>query len=67
MADTVFAIVVDGEVAGTLVYSDQSAVADIAERHIAALRSPHTIVEAPSIEVKPGWTFDGTEFLPPVQ
>jgi hypothetical protein len=67
MADIIFAIVIDGEVAGTLVYPENGPRADITERHTAALRSSHTIVEATGTEVKPGWSYDGSEFHPPAE
>ena len=61
-----FAVVVDGEVAGTLGF-DSSANPSTMERMVAALRSPHQIVESPTVDVAHGWTYDGSEFHPPVK
>ena len=65
MSNVVFAIVVDGEVAGTLVYPDDTQRPDIVSRHIAALQSDPKIVPVVGQTVELGWIYNGTEFIPP--
>ena len=59
-----FAIVVEGDVAFTMKYPIE------AENAIAALRSNPQIVEVPDEiknDVKGGWTYDGENFIEPVE
>jgi hypothetical protein len=64
MSEIRFAVVVDGEVAGTL--SINSTNTDNAStKLIPALRSNPIIVEDTSLTVKGGWTYNGTEFVNP--
>jgi hypothetical protein len=62
-----FAIIVDNDVASTLVVSDENESTDQAQRLIAALRSDFTILETENHNVKPGWTWDGTNFVEPLE
>lgn len=66
MSDIVkFALVIDGEVAGT-VHFDTSLNHPSMPRLIAAYRSNPEIIEVSDQGVAHGWTYDGTEFHPPV-
>ena len=58
-----FAIVVEGDVAGTITLDDTWEGENV-PRLIAALESNPQIVPAP-VEAKFGWTWDGTNFIQP--
>lgn len=60
-----FAVVVGDEVAGTISLPDDPAV-EVAQRFIAAYRSNPVIIETTEENVAYGWTWDGTNFVPPV-
>ena len=60
-----FAIIVDNEVASTLVITDENETTDSAQRLTAALRSDFVIVETENHDVKNGWTWDGNNFIAP--
>lgn len=61
-----FAIVVDGEVAATIHFSDEEAAAhEPVGRMVAALSSDPKVIQSP-IDVEFGWTYDGSNFIPPV-
>jgi hypothetical protein len=62
-----FAIVVDGDVAGTISIDDAN-TSESARRHIAAYNSDPKIIPVPSdIAVAYGWTYeDGVFVSPPV-
>jgi hypothetical protein len=62
-----FAIIVDNEVASTLVITDENESLDQTQRLAAALRSDFTILETENHNVKPGWTWDGTNFVEPLE
>jgi len=64
MAIRKFAIVVDGDVAGTI-HFDEDSKEPAAQRLMAALSSDPKIIESPE-NVEHGWTYDGTQFLPPL-
>lgn len=67
MAIRRFAVVVEGEVAGTISVDDES-TNDAAQRHIAAFSSDPKIV--PIFGEDPvdfGWTYDGEAFTPPAE
>ena len=67
MAIRRFAVVVDGDVAGTISVDDESPN-DAAQRHIAAFDSDPKIVPIFGEEpVDFGWTYDGETFTPPVE
>lgn len=66
MAAVRFAVVVDGEVAITIVIDDESPI-EAAHRAIAAYRSPHQVIEYFDENVKEGWFFDGTTFSAPTE
>lgn len=58
-----FAIVVDGDVAGTVALEDgQSPIID---RIIAAYQSNPTIIPIADETIAFGWTYDGANFYPP--
>lgn len=60
-----FAVVVDGEVAGTLSISENEP-SEVAQRHLAAYDSDPRIIPIKTEDpVDHGWTYDGTSFLPP--
>ena len=69
MANQKFAIIVDGEVAATLAIDDE-VQSDSLQRVIAAYMSDPKIIHIPNEEqhsgVVFGWTYDGSEFHPPV-
>ena len=56
-----FALVIEGEVAGTIQYPTDLGNPTI-ERIIAALRSDPKIVEIFDHNIKLGWSYDGTAF-----
>lgn len=61
---SVFAVVVDGEVAFAMRYPQE------AENAVAALSSDPQIVLVPEelkTSVVAGWTFDGVDFIPPAE
>lgn len=60
-----FAIIVDNDVASTLVVTDENESTDQAQRLIAALRSDFSIIETENHNVKPGWTWNGNDFVSP--
>lgn len=60
-----FAIVVEGDVAGTITFDDASEMPN-SPRIIAAFESNPTIIPA-SEEVKFGWTYDGEKFIAPTE
>ena len=60
-----FAVVVDGDVAGTISLDD-TWEAPVVPRMIAALDSDPKIVPSPE-EVQFGWSYDGSNFLPPAE
>lgn len=65
MSNIVFAIVVEGEVAGTLVYPETSEKPATLLRHVAALQSDPKIIDVTGQSVETGWTYDGVQFNPP--
>ncbi len=58
-----FAIVVDGEVAGTIQYL-KNENNETLTRVIAAMQSDPKIVEIFDNNIRVGWTYSGTEFVP---
>ena len=62
MSEVRFAIVVDGEVAGTFSL-DSNSTDSTATGLIAALKSDPKIIEDETNSVKRGWTHDGTSFV----
>lgn len=64
MSEIRFAVVVDGEVAGTLSL-DSTSSDPVSVSLIPALRSNPTIIEDPSLTARRGWTFDGVNFTNP--
>jgi hypothetical protein len=58
-----FAIVVEGDVAGTITLDDTWESENV-PRLIAALESNPQIIPAP-VEAQFGWTWDGTNFIQP--
>ena len=60
-----FAIIVDNEVASTLVISNENETTDSAQRLVAALRSNFSIIETENHDVRYGWTWDGSQFISP--
>ena len=61
----IFALVIDGDVAGTISYNENDGT-NVNQRHIAAFRSGAQIVECSHIDgVRFGWTHDGTNFIRP--
>lgn len=66
MSEIRFAIVVDGEVAGTF-HFDSEGKDSVQPAMIAALQSDPKIVEDLSVSVKRGWTYDGTSFIEPTE
>lgn len=66
MAAVRFAVIVEGEVALTIVADDESEN-DAAQRTIAAFRSPHQIIEFTDEAISHGWTYDGVSFNPPAE
>jgi hypothetical protein len=61
-----FAIVVDGEVAGTIQYPTTTG-SETVTRVVAALQSDPKIVEIFNHDIRVGWAHSGTEFTPPVE
>ena len=61
-----FAIVINGEVAGTIQYPTTTG-SDTVTRVIAALQSDPKIVEIFNHDIRVGWSYSGTEFTPPVE
>jgi hypothetical protein len=61
-----FAIVIDGEVAGTLQYPVDNSNNTLT-RIIAALQSDPKIVEIFDRDIHVGWSHSGTEFTPPAE
>lgn len=60
-----FAIVVDGDVAGTISIDDTNP-AESVPRHIAAYNSDPKIIPVPSgLEVAYGWTYENGNFVSP--
>lgn len=64
MSEVRFAVVVDGEVAGTFSFDDNNSDS-VTSRMIPALRSNPVVVEDQSLTVKHGWLYDGTTFVNP--
>ena len=64
MSEVRFAVVVDGEVAGTFSFDDNNSDS-VTSRMIPALRSNPVVVEDQSLTVKHGWQYDGTTFVNP--
>lgn len=61
----VFALIVDGDVFGTLHLGPEAPNYD---RMVAGLSSSPIVVDASSVpNVQFGWTFDGTSFNPPAE
>ena len=61
-----FALVVEGDVAGTISLDDAISSPAV-QRHIAAYNSdPRIIPITTDQDVKFGWTWNGAEFIPPV-
>lgn len=60
-----FAIIVDNEVASTLVISNENEATDSAQRLVAALRSNFSIIETENHDVRYGWTWNGNQFVSP--
>jgi hypothetical protein len=65
MAIKTFAVVIDGDVAGTIEL-DESQDSPVVPRMIAAFSSDPKIIPAPN-GVKFGWTYDGSTFIPPTE
>lgn len=63
MTKKMFAIVVNNDVAGTV--SLQEGFSDTSDRIIAAYQSDPKIVPITDETIGFGWTFDGTNFIPP--
>lgn len=62
-----FAVVVDGEVAGTISLDDSN-TSDAVQRHIAAFDSDARIIPVTTEDpIEYGWTYDGAAFVPPIQ
>jgi len=60
-----FAIVVEGEVAGTISIDDTNTL-PAASRHIAAYSSDPKIIPVPSdLEVEYGWSYENGTFVSP--
>lgn len=64
MAEARFALIAGGEVAVTFIFDESSTIDDV-QRMIAALRSPHEIVEYFDSSISKNWRYDGTTFTPP--
>lgn len=61
-----FAVVVEGEVAGTISIDDTNPM-ESAQRHIAAYNSDPKIIPVPAgLDVAYGWTHNGSAFVSPV-
>lgn len=61
----IFALVIDGDVAGTISYNEND-TSFVNQRHIAAFRSGAQMIECSNIDgVRFGWTYDGLNFNPP--
>jgi len=63
MAKFKFAIVVGSDVAGTVTF--QEGYSDATDRMLAAYQSNPKIIPTSDELVSFGWTFDGTNFIPP--
>lgn len=61
-----FALVVEGEVAGTVQYPTDLGNPTM-EKLIAALKSDPKIVEVFDHNIKVGWSYDGTSFSAPAE
>lgn len=60
-----FAVVVDGDVAGTIVMDDTHS-SDVVPRHIAAYNSDPKIIPIPAgLDVAYGWTYENGTFVNP--
>lgn len=60
-----FAVVIDGDVAGAI-QLDDTWDSPIIPRMIAALDSDPKIIPSPD-DVRFGWTYDGSNFIPPAE
>lgn len=65
MTNVKFAVVVGNDVAGTISFTDDMTV-ESAQRFIAAYRSNPVMIETNDEHVAYGWTWDGTNFNPPI-
>lgn len=61
-----FALVIDGEVAGTIQYPTNLGNPTM-DRIIAALQSNPTIIEVFDNNIMPGWSYDGSTFSAPAE
>lgn len=66
MAILRFAFTVDGEVSHVMEIDDTFEHTSV-PRIISALRSEPIFVEVDNDEIGYGWTYDGTDFYPPVE
>ena len=61
-----FALVIDGEVAGTIQYPTNLGNPTM-DRIIAALQSNPTSIEVFDNNIMPGWSYDGSTFSAPAE
>lgn len=61
-----FALVIDGEVAGTIQYPTDLGNPTM-DRIIAALKSNPTVIEVFDSSIMPGWSYDGSNFSAPAE